>query len=121
MSVAVWCAVGALGAFGALARFAVDSLVSTRIAGRLPWGTFVVNVGGALVLGLLVGAAVGGDAYVLAGTATIGSYTTFSTWMLETFLLAEDGQLRWAAANVLGSLAVGLAAAELGNAIGGLL
>lgn len=121
MSVALWLAVGLIGSAGAIARFLVDGLVSSRIAGRLPWGTFVVNVSGAFVLGLLAGAALDGDAYLLAGTAAIGSYTTFSTWMLESYVLAEDGQPRLLLLNLVGSLVVGLGAAELGHLLGGRL
>ena len=52
-----------------------------------------------------------GDALVIAGTAAIGSYTTFSTWMLETQRLAEDGEGRSGLANIVVSMGVGLAAA----------
>jgi fluoride exporter len=55
---------------------------------------------------------------VLADTATIGSYTTFSTWMLETQRLVEEGELHTAAANALLSLGLELAAAALGRVIG---
>jgi CrcB protein len=55
---------------------------------------------------------------VLSRTAMIGSYTTLSTWMLETHRLAQDDQLVLAGANVLGSLVVGFAALAAGHAIG---
>ncbi len=84
-------------------------------------GTLAVNASGALVLGLLAGFALSGEALVLAGTATIGSYTTFSTWMLETHRLAEDGQSRGAALNVIVSVIVGFGAALLGKWLGGVL
>jgi CrcB protein len=121
VSAGLWIAVGACGAAGALARFLLDGVVAHRFGAALPWGTFAVNVSGAFVLGLLVGAALTGDAALLAGTAAIGSYTTFSTWMLESWLLAEDGRPRLAALNVAGSLLIGLGAAELGRLLGGLL
>ncbi|HUO73002.1 MAG TPA: fluoride efflux transporter CrcB [Solirubrobacteraceae bacterium] len=118
MNVLVWVGVAALGGFGALLRFFVDGIVAGRSARDFPLGTFVVNVTGALVLGLLVGLAFGGDRLTLVGTATLGSYTTFSTWMLETHRLVEEGELPNATANVLVSLAVGLGAAALGRVIG---
>jgi CrcB protein len=118
MSVWVWLGVAVLGGAGALLRFFVDGLISARVVGDFPVGTLVVNLSGATVLGLLTGLALSGDALVLVGTATIGSYTTFSTWMLETHRLTEDGEPRAAAANVLVSLAVGLGAAALGRLIG---
>ncbi len=67
-----------------------------------PYGTLVVNLSGAVVLGLLTGLALGHDAALLAGTAAVGSYTTFSTWMLETQRLTEERQYRRAVANIVG-------------------
>ena len=78
-----------------------------------------MNVSGSALLGMLVGAALRGDAYLLAGTATIGSYTTFSTWALESHRLAEDRARMLVLANVVLSLVLGVAAAALGRAIGG--
>ncbi|MGN6253413.1 MAG: fluoride efflux transporter CrcB [Solirubrobacterales bacterium] len=121
MSIAIWIGVAVLGGVGALGRFALDSAVSSRFGRDFPLGTLAVNVSGAFLLGLLVGASLHGDAYLLAGTAVLGSYTTFSTWMLETQRLGEDGETRWLALNVALSIAIGLAAAELGRSIGGLL
>ncbi|HTD08734.1 MAG TPA: fluoride efflux transporter CrcB [Solirubrobacteraceae bacterium] len=116
--VALWLGVGALGGVGAIARFLLDALVSTSTGARFPLGTLVVNLSGALVLGLLVGLAVNRNTYLLAGTAVIGSYTTFSTWMLESHRLAEDG-LRWLLwANVALSLLLGVGAAALGRLLG---
>ena len=121
MSLLVWVGVAVLGAVGALARFLVDATVAARTRRELPVGTLVVNASGATVLGLLVGLGYGGQGYLLLGTATIGSYTTFSTWMFETQRLVEDGQFAAAAGNALFSLAVGVGAAALGRVIGGQL
>jgi CrcB protein len=116
--VLVWVCVGLLGGIGALLRFAVDGFVSERVAGsEFPWGTFVVNISGAFVLGVVAGAALEGDALLLAGTATLGSYTTFSTWMLEAHRLGEDGELWLGLVNIVLSLVVGVSAAALGRAI----
>jgi CrcB protein len=118
---AAWIGVAALGSVSAIARFLLDGWISARAPRGLPLGTFAVNISGAFALGLLTGLALTGDALVLAGTAAIGSYTTFSTWMLETHRLSEDGQARAAAVNVVASVVVGVAAAALGRAIGGWL
>lgn len=118
MSVWTWLGVALLGGAGANARFLIDGLTSARAGGELPFGTLAVNASGSLLLGLVTGFALGGSALVLAGTATLGSYTTFSTWMLETQRLAEDAKLPAALLNVLVSLAVGVAAAALGRTIG---
>jgi CrcB protein len=114
----VWVGVAVLGGVGACGRFLLDSVLAARAAGDLPVGTLTVNASGALLLGLLMGLAVQGNLLVLTGTATLGSYTTFSTWMLETHRLAEDGESRMAIANIMLSLAVGIGAAALGRLIG---
>ena len=119
MSAPVWIAVAVLGAFGAVTRLLVEDVVSSRLPLTFPVGTLAVNLSGAFVLGLLAGVALTGNALVLAGGATLGSYTTFSTWMLETHSLAEDGRRRAAVANVLVSALVGLGAVALGRALGG--
>jgi CrcB protein len=102
-------------------RFSVDWLISLRFGFRFPYGILVVNLSGAFLLGLLSGAAVHGHAYLLAGAATLGSYTTFSTWMLDTQELDARGKRRGAAMNLAVSLALGLAAAALGHVIGAAL
>ena len=114
-------AVTVIGGAGAVARFLLDALVSQRMGAEFPWGTLVVNLSGALALGLLVGVSLHGDALLLAGTAGLGSYTTFSTWMLETHRLGEEGELARGWANLALSLAAGIGAAALGRAIGGAL
>ena len=119
MSWVAWLGVAVLGGCGAILRFAVDGAVASRARGELPLGTLAVNASGALALGLVAGAALRGDARVLVATATIGSYTTFSTWLFETHRLAEDGRGRAALANALVPLAVGIAAIALGRALAG--
>jgi CrcB protein len=114
----LWLGVGMLGGVGALGRFLLDAAVSLRLGRQFPVGTLVVNTSGALLLGLLVGLGVGGQVLLLAGAATLGSYTTFSTWMLESHRLGEDGELALATANLAVSLLAGVAAAAAGWALG---
>jgi fluoride exporter len=121
VSAAAWLAVAALGGVGAVLRFVVDRAVSARAGRSFPYGTLVVNVSGAVVLGFLAGLPLGADGYLLAGTALLGSYTTFSTWMYETQRMVEDGESVAPALNLAVSLVLGLAAAALGRAVGGLL
>jgi CrcB protein len=116
-----WVAVAVLGGVGAIARFVIDQVVSRALGRGFPVGTLAVNLTGAFLLGLLTGLALTGDALILAGTATLGSYTTFSTWMLETDRLREDGELAPAAANLAVSLIVGLGAVALGRTLGAAL
>lgn len=119
MSAWTWLGVAVLGGVGANARFLVHALVTARAGSELPLGTLVVNASGSLLLGVLAGVALSGDALVLAGTATLGSYTTFSTWMLETELLAGKGRRAVALLNVLVSMVLGVGAVALGRALGG--
>ena len=114
----LWLGVGALGGTFAIVRFLVDAAVSARVAGEFPWGTFAVNISGSFILGLLFGAGAAGATYLLAGTACVGSYTTFSTWMLEAHRLGDDDDRRPLAAYLIASLVVGLAAAAAGRTVG---
>jgi CrcB protein len=112
----------ALGGFvGAPARAAVDRFVSDRVEADFPFGTFLVNVSGSFVVGLLTGLAVVGDmpglVKALLTTGFCGAYTTFSTWTFETIRLVEEDQLLEAGLNVVLSLVVGLLAAGAGVAV----
>jgi CrcB protein len=107
------------GAFGALARYGLEGAVSRRTSGAFPWGTFVVNISGALVLGLVFTVLTEHLTVQpwVRSTATIGflgAYTTFSTFSFETYRLVEDGAVGLAIANALGSLAAGLLAVYAG-------
>jgi CrcB protein len=113
--------VAVLGGFAAIARFLVDGAVESRQLGEFPWGTLAVNLTGTVLLGLLVGLGASNRTLLLLGTATLGSYTTFSTWMLETHRPAEDGEPQLAWLNLIVGLAAGLGAVVLGRAIGSLL
>lgn len=117
--VALWLAVGVLGGLGAVARFLLYSLISGGGA-RIPLGTLAVNLSGTFLLGVLAGASLRGDSYLLAGTAMLGAYTTFSTWMLESWRSGEHGRAVLIA-NVLISLLLGLAAVALGRLVGEVL
>jgi fluoride exporter len=109
--------IGLLGGAGALARFLLDGAVAERAPGAFPAGTLAVNLSGALVLGLVTGATLHGDALRLVATGLLGSYTTFSTWMLESHRLGEDGAFAPAALNVALSLVAGVAAVAIGRAL----
>lgn len=106
------------GALGALARYRVDSAVSGRFATVFPLGILVVNLSGAFALGVLVGAAVPHGAMFLFGTGFMGGYTTFSTWMVESERLGEDGEVVLLLANLGVSMLLGFAAAGLGWYVG---
>lgn len=117
----LWVGVLVAGGVGAVLRFLVDGAVGRRAARSFPLGTLTVNISGAALLGLIGGLALSRHAALLADTAFIGSYTTFSTWMLETQRLGEERQLRGAIANLAASIVLGIAAALLGQWVAGQL
>lgn len=121
MIIAVWAGVVLLGGAGAVLRFLIDRAIARRVARPFPFGTLTVNLSGAVLLGLLAGLTLSYHVSLLAGTAFVGSYTTFSTWMLETQRLAEERQLWPAAANIVVSVILGVAAAMAGQWIAGQL
>lgn len=119
-----WWIAGA-GGLGAAARYLLDGWVQTRVDRPLPVGTFVINVSGSFVLGLLVGLVVAHglnpDVRLIAGTGFLGGYTTFSTLAYETVQLAADGARRLALANVAVSATAGIVAAAAGLLVTGAL
>jgi fluoride exporter len=121
VSATAWLAVALLGGAASLARFLLDAAIGERLAGPFPAGTLAVNLSGAVVLGLLAGAALHGAALTIVAGGGLGSYTTFSTWMFESQRLGEAGEARLLWLNVGASLLAGLAAVALGHWLGGLL
>jgi CrcB protein len=118
MSLLAVIAVGLLGGVGALARFELDGAVARRAGRDFPFGTLAVNLVGAFVLGILVGAAIGENAYRLWGTGLIGAFTTFSTWAFESHRLGEEGELGLGAVNFAASLVLGVLIAWAGRHVG---
>lgn len=117
----LWVGVVMAGGVGSVLRFVVDGAVARRVARPFPVGTLTVNITGAVLLGLVSGLALSRHAALLADTAFIGAYTTFSTWILETQRLGEERQLLYALANIVVSVVLGIAAALLGQWIAGRL
>ena len=118
--------VGIGGFMGAIARRVIDLWVSDRSGSAFPLGTLVVNLSGAFVLGLLFAWAVERDVLpreirgpVMIGF--IGAYTTFSTWMLESMRLFEDGAWQLALLNLTVPVVLGVVAVAGGLAVGRLL
>jgi len=118
--------IGLGGSAGAVARYLVDGIVADRIGGTFPWGTLVVNASGSFVLGLLF--ALTADRAILPAEIRgpvligfLGAYTTFSTYMLESWRLAESGAIVLALANLAGSTIVGLVAVVIGLTLGRLV
>src|SRR4051794_15876336 len=115
--------VGIGGFAGAVARRVVDLAVTDRAGGVFPFGTLLINVSGSFLLGLLFAWAIERDVLPVGirGPLMIGflgAYTTFSTWMLESWRLVEDGAWALAAVNLAGSVVLGLVAVVAGLALG---
>lgn len=112
--------VGVGGFVGANARFLVARGVSGLFETRFPWGTFIINISGSFLLGIL-GTILArkmspnSEAMRLAlGVGFLGAFTTFSTFEFETHALLDDGSWLSATTNMFGSLLVGLIAVRAG-------
>jgi CrcB protein len=111
------------GALGAVARYLVGTWMVSRMGTGFPWHTFVVNVSGAFLIGVLMALALdkgvaSGNVVLLVGIGLLGGFTTFSTLAFESIVLAERGLGLAALGNVFGTAIVGLAAAWLGIVVG---
>jgi len=114
--------VGAM--FGTPARFFVSGVIARRFGETIPWGTLVVNVSGCLVMGLVAAFAVvrglssGSDYWLLAATGFLGSYTTVSSFALQTRALLRDRELKLAGWYMLLSVVACLAMVAAGLSAG---
>jgi CrcB protein len=121
VSPAGWVAVGLLGGAAAAARFLIDSAFASRSDHPFPLGVLAINLAGTMVLGLVAGAALDGEALVVVAGGAIGSFTTFSTWILDSHRLAEAGHAHLVWLNLGLSLLAGFAAIVAGHALGAAL
>ena len=112
--------VGLGGCLGSMARYSLGAWVLLLGAqGRFPLGTFLVNVLGCWVVGMLAGAGVryqwfGADVRLFLFTGLLGGFTTFSAFGLETLHLLRDGDVGVALLYVGGSVVLGIALVWLG-------
>lgn len=116
------------GALGSVARHWVSEVIAARLDGPFPWGTFLVNVTGCLVIGFLATfAGPGGRPFASSETryflmtGVCGGYTTFSAFSLQTLTLLRDGNTARAAAYVVGSVGLCLLGVWLGYLLGAAL
>jgi CrcB protein len=122
-SPAVLGAIGAGGALGGLARYAISSLAPAGTTG-FAWATLAINVSGSFALGVLLVVLIErfrNNRYLrpFLGTGLLGAYTTFSAFAVEADLLIRSGRTGTAALYAAVSLAGGLAAAWAGILIAG--
>ena len=110
--------IGAGGAIGALLRYGLSGLAYRWLGETFPWGTLLVNVIGCFLIGVLWAlserAPMAPAVRIFLMTGTLGAFTTFSTYGLESINLLRDGEIALALANILGSNIVGLGAVVLG-------
>ena len=118
-----WILIARGGAAGAMSRYAVDAFVAERVGVAFPFGTMLINVSGSFILGLLFALAM--ERGVLSPDIRppliigfLGAYTTFSTWMLQSWGLIEQGAWISAGMNIVGSVVLGLIAVVAGLAVG---
>lgn len=118
MSIAVILTIAIAGGLGAMARFALDSVISASSRARIPVGTLAINVSGSFLLGLatglLLGKLISVDMLAVAGTGFLGGYTTFSTASTQTVDLIRAGHYIDAAVYAAGMLLGSIAAAAAG-------
>lgn len=111
------------GGLGALARLLVDGIVRGWAGSRFPYGTFLVNITGSLLLGLVAGLALAhglpAEVRTVVGVGFCGGYTTFSTASVETVRLAEQRRYLAAVGNAAGTLLATVSAGALGLLLGG--
>ena len=117
----VWLVIAVGGALGSMARHGVNVLVHGRWPMmRFPLATFLVNVAGCLVIGLLAGLIISGRIsprlywreFVFVGI--LGGFTTFSTFGLDTVTLARTQSMAPAIWNLIGQVVIGLLAVQTG-------
>lgn len=121
MTPLTWCLLIPAGAAGAFARYETGRLMGERFGLRAPWGVLAVNLVGAFLLGLLVGAHPSSVVVIALGTGFLGSFTTFSTWMVESDALMVTGRWNAALLNIAGPLVGGLMLVAAGFAAGSAL
>lgn len=106
------------GALGAATRYLLGTWLAQRITPDFPWSTFLINVSGSFLIGVVLGLASDGylstEARLFLAVGILGGYTTFSTFSYETLELLADGNMRAFLFNALGQLVVGLLAVFLG-------
>jgi CrcB protein len=112
-------AVAAGGALGSVARYLVG-IASTKVFGlSFPWGTLIVNIAGSLLIGVFIElfalrADLPQEARVFLTVGICGGFTTFSTFSLDAWVLFERGELGLAAAYVVASVLLSIAALVAG-------
>ncbi|MGR6116056.1 fluoride efflux transporter CrcB [Aeribacillus composti] len=110
--------VGIGGFLGANARLIVTNWIKKKSNMKFPVATFIINVSGSFLLGLLIGMNISETYLLLFGTGCLGAFTTFSTFQLENKQLLTEKQKTVSICYFLSSYAFGLLFAFLGFQLG---
>lgn len=113
--------VGIGGVFGSITRFALGKYISEHSKTAFPRGTFIINITGAFLLGIVASFHNYSNTYLLLGDGFLGAYTTFSTFMYEGFNLFQEEEKLDAFKYIIGSLLIGIIGFVLGAKIGNLI
>lgn len=113
--------VGIGGALGSLARYRLGKVITEKSNSTFPIGTFIINITGAILLGLLSSLDAGRNMYLLFGDGFLGAYTTFSIFMYEGFNLFAENEKMNAFIYVLGALLSGIIGYVSGFELGKLI
>jgi len=108
------------GGAGSLVRYTLGKFISERSKTSFPMGTFIINITGALLLGIVSTIGVSSNMMLLLGDGFLGAYTTFSTFMYEGFNLFEEKEKLNAFIYILCSVILGLVGYFIGSKIGSL-
>ncbi|WP_298345875.1 fluoride efflux transporter CrcB [Ferrimicrobium sp.] len=113
-----WLLVAIFGALGAISRYLLDRAIMGRLASDFPVGTLVINLSGALILGIVVGLAtrniLSTEDTIAIGDGFIGAYTTFSTLTFESLTLANADSISLGILNMVGTVVAATILAYLG-------
>lgn len=113
--------VGIGGAVGSITRYQLGKIIAERSGTTFPLGTFIINIAGAVLLGVLCGLNTGGNYYLLLGDGFLGAFTTFSTFMYEGFNLFQEKERLNALIYIVASLLLGLVGYAVGYGLAGIL
>lgn len=100
-----------------MTRYGLGQLLAAKLNKSFPWAVFLINVSGAFLLGVVLGAELSGGWLLLLADGFLGAYTTFSTFMVEGFELFAGRKILNAVLYISGTVLLGLLAFAVGFAL----
>lgn len=113
--------VGVGGAGGSLARFYIGKYISEKSAKQIPIGTFVVNITGAILMGIVISSVETQSVQLLIADGFLGAYTTFSTFSYEGYMMFDEGDKLNSIYYLVFSVLIGVVGFFVGSVIGSFL